>query len=365
MKKWTFFLIVFILVVGLAGGAYWWHSHQAISEAVAAEKEGDEPAVKPVVTVQTEKIRSGTLTTKIISYGTVIPAPGAIQTVSVSFECKVLHVLVSEGQLVSPTDPLLEIAPSPETALEMEQARNSFTLSQQGLQQVQQQFALKFASNEQLLTAKQIFQDAKLKLESLQRRGIDGPRKLTADFSGLITKVNTQNGALVAAGTSLVELVAPDQVEVKLGFELEDISRLQVGQPILLHRVNAPEQETLTGKIRAISQGISPTTQLVDVFVSLPPKTRLFLEAAIQGTITTISAPGLIVPHAAVLPEEDQYVLYTVTNNHASKHIVEVNVENDQDALVTGKDLHADDAVVVMGNYELEDGMSVKEGTPR
>jgi membrane fusion protein, multidrug efflux system len=364
VKSWMGKFLLGIVLAALLGGGYWmWHSRGRNPEPPA--KEAAEAEAKPVAGVKTAPIQKGSLATNIVVYGTVIPAPGSVQTLTALFECRVLQVLVSEGQKVLPGEALVEIEPSLETSLQTEQARNTFKLTQESLQHVQQQFDLKFAGNEQLLQAKQAFQDAKLKLESLQRRGIDGKRKLQAKNEGLITKVTAEPGALIAAGNSLAEFVAPDEIEIKLGFEIEDLKRIHQGQSISLRQVGTLEGTTVTGKIRAISQAINPNTRLVDVFVSLPPKTKFFLDGFIQGTAQVATVPGLIVPRTAVLPEEDHYVLYTVKKEHAVKHIVQIDMENDKSAVVIGKDLSPGDPVVVLGNYELEDGMAVKEGIVR
>jgi hypothetical protein len=69
----------------------------------------------------------------------------------------------------------------------------------------------------------------------------------------------------------------------------------------------------------------------------------------------------LIVPRDAVLPEEGgEYVLYTVKDDHAVKRTVRVGLDDGRDVQVIGEDLKEGELVVVSGNYELEDQMSVK-----
>ncbi|MBI4644977.1 MAG: hypothetical protein HY743_14880 [Deltaproteobacteria bacterium] len=81
----------------------------------------------PVAQVQTAPIRQGALTEQIIAYGSVIPAPGALQTVSVPFESQVMQIMVSNGQKVAKGNDLLEIKPSPDTALTCPRASPSPT----------------------------------------------------------------------------------------------------------------------------------------------------------------------------------------------------------------------------------------------
>ncbi len=82
----------------------------------------------------------------------------------------------------------------------------------------------------------------------------------------------------------------------------------------------------------------------------------------ILGKITIASAQGLIVPRAAVLPEGNRYILFTIKDGHAVKHIVQVGVENEREVEVIGRDIRPGDPAVFLGNYELKDGMSVKVG---
>ena len=79
---------------------------------------------RPVATVKTVPLRRGRIEETLICYGRVIAMPGEIQAISVPFEGLIRKVLVTEGQSLGKGEPLLEIEPSPDTKLELEQARN-------------------------------------------------------------------------------------------------------------------------------------------------------------------------------------------------------------------------------------------------
>ena len=72
------------------------------------------------------------------------------------------------------------------------------------------------------------------------------------------------------------------------------------------------------------------------------------------------SAQGLIVPHSAVLPEGRGHSLFTIKDNRAVKHLVQVGLRNDKEVEIKGAGLQAGESVVVLGNYELKNGMAVK-----
>ena len=154
--------------------------------------------------------------------------------------------------------------------------------------------------------------------------------------------------------------MAQNRLEVRLGVEPEDINRVTPNQPVSLTRVNVPAAPAVTGHIRKISYGVDPATRLVDVFVTLPATADFLLDESISGEITVASVQGLIVPHSAVLPEGQGYSLFTIEDNRAVKHLVQVGLRNDKEVEIKDADLQAGEPVVVLGNYELKDGMAVK-----
>ncbi len=269
-------------------------------------------------------------------------------------------MLVTEGQQVSRGDPLLEIEPSPETNLQIQQARNDYESAKKALEYMQQRFDLKLTTNDQLLQAKQALEQAQAKLESMRRRGSESPQILHADVTSLISKLAVQEGAIVAAGNPLIEMVAQTRLEARLGVEPEDSDKVKPGQEVSLARVNVPGPKSIVGRIRKISRAADATTRLVQVFTELPSTSKFLLGEYVLGKVPIGSADGLIVPRSAVLPEEDHYVLFTVKDGHAQEHTVRVDLENETDVEVIANDLHPGEPVVTLGNYELKDGMAVK-----
>jgi membrane fusion protein (multidrug efflux system) len=354
------FLILLIILVLLAVAL--WRMQKI--ERPAAGNPGAE-AQGPVALVRTAPIREGVLTEKIAAYGTVIPAPGALQTVSVPFESQVIRIMVNNGQKVSKNNELLEIKPSPNTYLKLQQARQTYELSRQSLQFVQRRFELKLATNAQVLRARQALAQAQLRLKSMEAQGIGPPRLMRADVGGLIRKVFVPEGAIVPAGQPLMEIVAQNRLEVRLGLEPDNLNRVKIDQPVLLRRVSVPALGEVTGHIRKVSYGVNPNTRLVDVFVSLPTAADFLLGESVVGNIAVARARGLLVPRPAVLPAGRAYTLFTIQRGRAVRHLVAVGLRNAREVEVKGPSLRAGEPVVVLGNYELQDGMAVRvEGAP-
>ena len=321
----------------------------------------EEKAARPVAQVQIAKVERKAITEKLIAYGSVIAQPGKTHSVSVAFETRVRHILVAPGQFVQENNPLTEIELSPAAQVQFQQAKNAAEAARKELKQTQERFNLKLATNQDLSAAEKTARDAEVQLTTLQRAGAGGDNRIHADMAGVIAKVNVQDGQIVAPGSPLVEIVAENEIEVKLGVEPEDLSAAQNGAPIAIFPMNDPTAAKVDGSIRLVTRRVDPATRLVDVYVALPEGTKLLLDGYVRGEIQRTEKNALVVPRSAVLPSESrEYEVFTVANNRAVRHTVKMGAENPKEVQVIAEDLHEGDPVVTVGNYELEDGMAVE-----
>ena len=86
----------------------------------------------------------------------------------------------------------------------------------------------------------------------------------------------------------------------------------------------------------------------------------MILGSRILGRIHLASHPALVVPRSAVLGEAPAAYVYTVHEGKARRIPVQTGLVADGQIEVAGA-LKAGDLVVVSGNYELGDGMAVRE----
>ena len=356
-------LILLALAVG-AGGGYWFGRHHG-----AAQQKGDEKSdeakgeEKPTPVVGVTPIRRGAVSDQITAYGSVVAPPSEVTAVSVPFESRVTKMLVAPGEVVTAGQPLIEVEGSAATALTYQEAQNAAAAAQKDLELVRQRFEAKLATVQELNTAENNQRLAQGRLQSLRQGGAGGPRRLKSETPGIVSKVDVQSGQLVPAGNPLVEVAPGDRIEVKLSVWPADLPQIDTDRPVRLSLVNDSNAAPIDGKIRLIGQRVDPMTRQVDVMVALPPAAKLLLEAYVSGKIMTKrTAEGLIVPHDAVLPAESggEFTLFTVKNGKAVKHSVKLGAENDEEAQIEAEDVKEGDLAVVVGNLELEDGMSVK-----
>jgi len=331
------------------------------AEAPADSADADKPA--PTDSIQTATLRQGDMSQVINAFGSVTAQPGEVAVFSVPYECRVRHINVTAGQPVEKGDALIDVEPSPAARLSLQEAQINLDAANKDLAQTQQRFDMKLATNSDLLQSQQAVQLAQFRLDNLKQQGLeatgDAHRTLPADSAGLIDKIDVQQGQIVAAGNPLVETIARDQVEVRLGVEPSEMRGLTSGQAVQLFPVSGSDTNPTAGKIRLITQRVNPDTRLVDVFVTPQNTDNLLLEGFTRAELSIGTRKALIAPRQAVLPDEDGYTLFTVKDGKAVKHTVRIGLENDQEVEVIGDDLAAGDTVVIQGNYELDDGMAV------
>jgi len=226
---------------------------------------------------------------------------------------------------------------------------------------VKQREGMKLATRQEVLQARQALQAADLRVQSLERRGIDGRRTLAAAGAGIVSRIDVQPGQIVPAGGPLVETIGEGQISVRLGVESVDAGRLTAGMKVSIQPVNDP-QAAFGGKVRRIGRAVDPQTRLVSVLVTPDAGAHLLLNQYVRGTVSVSSRRGLVAPASAVLPEGDASVLYTVRDGRAVRHEVKVGLQNGRQVELKAPGLQAGQMAVVEGNSELEDGMAVDAG---
>ena len=329
--------------------------------AEAPESETKEGAV---ASVKVAPIKKGRLEGRISVFGSIVPAPGSAQTISVPYECRVVSIAAREGQLIPAGAPLATVTDSPDALLALNQARIDTKAAETQLQQARSRHGLKLADNAQLAQAQQAFDSAQTRLKSLEARHMGAAHVLRATGNGVVVRVAVQVGAVVPAAATLLELVDPSRLEARLGMEPQDATQTRPGSPVELVVVDGANSAKAQATLRTVSPVINPTTRLRDAYVALPSGHPFLFGQYVRGNLSATAREGIIVPYASVLPEEGKHVLFTVRKDHAVRHEVRIVLQAGDQLQITGEDLDPSEPVVIQGNYELQDGMAVHVEEP-
>jgi RND family efflux transporter MFP subunit len=323
---------------------------------VAASEEA--PAGSVLVT--TVALKRQALAETLSGYGVVAPDTRNTQTVSLGRAGRIERMLVSVGQVVRKGTPLFEFDTAADVTAGYQQAQQAVTFSRGEVARLESMVAQQLATQSQLAAAKRDLAAAESNLQAAQREGAQqGLATVAAPFDGFVSAIQVAQGDRLASGAAVLQLARGGAQHVALGVEPEDALRVHAGQTVSLASVlNAAR--TANGRISQVAGAINPQTQMVDVQVELP-QGGFISGTRVRGDIRLAAQEGWVVPRSAVLSDEEGDYLFQVSAEHAHRVVVQKGVEQDGLVAVQGK-FDAKAPVVSVGNYELEDGMTVRSG---
>jgi RND family efflux transporter MFP subunit len=219
------------------------------------------------------------------------------------------------------------------------------------------------ATNAQVEAARNALQDAQASLQAMVTQGQNrAGDQITAPTAGIITQLKVKQGDRLQAGIAVLEMATGNRLVAILGVEPEDIQWLAPGMPVRIRSVFVPDFKA-DGQLREIHAMINPATHLVDALVPIPDgqTDQLVLGSRLVADIHLNEHTGTTVPRSAVLQDAQGPYVFRVVGGQARKVAVTTGLESDQWIEITSG-LKPDEEVVAVGNYELKDGMAVREG---
>ncbi|HUW98102.1 MAG TPA: efflux RND transporter periplasmic adaptor subunit [Acidiferrobacter sp.] len=317
-------------------------------------------APPPTASVTVATLVQTSVVNHLVAYGRVVAAPWAVHVLTEPFAVSVARILVNAGQSIGKGSVLAVLTPGPTARLALLQAQNSDRLAQLALTEERTRVHLGLATRAGLLRAQKAFDVAALQVRVFHSEGLRSQMTIKAPVGGVVRRIFVQGGATINAGQPLMDIVAGDHFEARLGVEPEDVPTIHAGERVRLSSFEGAGQTYSHGLVAVISRVMDPATHMINVFVTLPAVSPYLLGEYIEGRFTITSRLGLTVARSAVVPVGHHYVLYTVAHGHAVKNRVRLGAHNRRLVQVIGPHLHRGMAVVVLGNYELKPGMAVR-----
>lgn len=319
-------------------------------------------AEAPTVEVQSEPLEIRQLDSSISCYGMVNADPTSSTSVTVPYAGQITRLLVNQGEIVRSGAPLIEITRSETDATSYAQAVSSVEFSQLELNRVEKMVEQQLATRSQLAMAQKNFIDAKASLSLLKKLGTDTQTKiLRAPYKGIVTVVNAAPGDRTQPGVALLQLAQLDRLKVTLGIEPENMQQVKSGMQVRIASI-FDDKLSVIGKVGNVYGMINPRTRLVDVNVTIAPgrANHLIPGIRVKGVILLRRWKGIAAPRQAVLKDTQGSYIFVVRNSKAKRTAVTTGIEMNGIVAIEGK-VSPGDRVVVLGNYELKDGMSVRE----
>jgi len=319
-------------------------------------------AEEPSVLVETSKVVEESMTESLAAFGVLDPDPDQVLSLSLPHAGLINRVWVRLGQRVKSGDQLLEVVTAPDARMQYLQAQSAVDFAQRELDRQQRLLDDKLATKAQVDAAGRDLKDAQATLDSLQKRGMDLVQEiLRAPLDGIITRLDVSQGQRVQADTTAMLIAAEKRLVARLGVEPEDLGAVHAGTPVTITSIFVPDIQVET-EVREVHAMINPDTLLVEVLAPIPEgqTDRLVLGSRILGQIHLSTRQGLFVPRSAVLGQDVDAHVFAINAGRAQRIAVQTGDENGDLVEVSGT-LAAGDEVVVRGNYQLSDGMLVRQ----
>ena len=343
--------VVCLAVLGLAAAAW---------RALPARADGTQAAASSVLVTLT-RLKRGTLPHVVAAYGTV-RASNSGGKVLMAPESAVVGVVDAHlGQQVRAGAPLVTLLPSPQTSVAYQQAKSALMVAKDLVKSTRRLFTLHLATTQQLAQARKAESDARVTLHALHASGAGGAYMLRAPFESIVTALSVHSGDIVVVGSPMLTLAAPSRLVLSAGVVPAQAREVHAGDRATVKA--AGSDHWVSARVAVGGAAANLASVLVPVQIALPPGKFLPGEVA-EARIVTAEVLGYVVPHRAILVN-DSGTPYVVQALNGIAHKVPVRIldsDTDENVIAGALDPHA--ALVLTGNYQLEDGMRIRLADP-
>ena len=264
----------------------------------------------------------------------------------------VQRVPLDKGAVVREGDVLLELDRDLLEA-QMKAAEAAKILREYNADRTQKLFDDNSISGQELLIAKTEEEQARQNFEIARLRFARAAIK--APFSGIVAERYVEPGQLLAAGTTVLRLVDPFQLELHGWLTDRDVAWAKVGAAAVI----AVEGDTrnYNGKVSWVGVEADPTTGKFPVELQIRnPKLQLRPGVVAQARVVkTVHESVLVIPRDAVVQGPQGPQVFLAVEDRAEQRPVELG--SDQGMLVICKSgLAAGDRLIVRGQRSLSAG---------
>ncbi|WP_082720163.1 efflux RND transporter periplasmic adaptor subunit [Burkholderia sp. MSMB1835] len=325
----------------------------------------DEPVTAAVETV---RVQRAPISQQVRAYGIVATSSASVTSVNLPYTARIRKVLVLPGQTVARGAPIVVVQADPAAVLAAAQAASALTLARGELARIRSLYDDGLATQSQLAAAQKALDDAQQVQAAQRQMGIHGGDvTITAPFAGVVSQLAALPGDQIQSGATIVQLAtstgaSSPQANVMLGVDPSAAASIRAGDAVVLHGLStALAHAHPTGQVVVAGASIDPQSQLVNVGANVPLGGTAFIPGTrVSADIATQTGTWWVVPRSAVLRDAKGAYVFQVTPKHAAQRVdVAVRVESGDRYGVDGP-LNAAEPLVVTGNYELQDGMTVR-----
>lgn len=305
--------------------------------------------------VVTEPLVKKSLAHTVVAYGTVEVASTGISNINFKQNGRIARLYVSPGQRVSKGESLVKFEVDPTDLASNYQDKIAADLAEQDLERTEKLLKLKLATQAQYATAQKTLMDAQARVQMNEGIGSEPTMEIRAPCDGLVISVSGSQGDFIAAGTNIMQFACNGDLQARL--QIEPGIDIEKGMAVKLTSLfNA--KDSIDATITSVSGRINPDSRLVDIIVALPNHWLPGLR--VRGSIELSKKDGWAVHETAVLEDQEGTYIFQAVDGMAKRVSVREGIIDKDEVLISGS-FDVNQPVVVLGNYELANGMHLRE----
>ncbi len=188
--------------------------------------------------------------------------------------------------------------------------------------------------------------------------------KITAPFTGILTKKIKNEGEVVVEGEQIGALINDASIIFIANVPAASISKIKKGEKVKL-KFATREGKEFTGSIKTIEPSVNVADQTIPVQIQFDGRNKIFEDALFgeASIFTNILSNQLIVPIKAILhnDEENTNSVYLVNSDSIAYSVnVEVIQKGDSTAAISSPSIKKGMPIIVEGSYGLPDSTKVR-----
>jgi RND family efflux transporter MFP subunit len=184
--------------------------------------------------------------------------------------------------------------------------------------------------------------------------------QILSPFSGKIENVTVETGSYVSFGTVLAQLIDNAALKINVYLSEQDAFKVTIGQPVIVSSVVLAQPKS--ARISMISDKADATGKFLTE-IDLPNNGEEKLKAGMLADVRFSSnktETGLSLPVSALLAGAKQATVFVVNENKVQQRTIKTGLITPVKVQVL-EGLQAGEQVVISGQLNLENGMTVKK----
>ena len=240
-----------------------------------------------------------------------------------------------------------------------EQAKNQYEIADAQYQSARESYELVIegASEEDLKSFEAQVRQAKAALDIAKYQLKN--TQITAPISGKATSITVSSGEMISPSMPLLTIIDISRIFVKVGISEKDISKIKIGQTVVLE-IDAFPEEIFKGEVVSKGVAVDQISKTLEVKIEiLQPEVVIPIGVFARGDILVkTNKNALIIPSSALSRKKDGIYVYVIEEGIARQKEVELGIIQDERIEILAG-LSIGQEIVVSGNQELEDGLEV------